>query len=307
MNPNGIMSFPPVIDSSMRSSFVACPHQFFRRYIQFLQQPHRSIHLHFGAAFADGISAFREAFYRDGMPTMDALGIGAKAIVKTWGDFPQEVEGSAKSLYRCVGALESYCHQYPPATDHVKPYIENGMIHTEFNFALPLPIKHPQTGEPILYAGRFDMLGDMGGLKVIEDDKTTSQLGATWGTQWRLRGQFTGYVWGAQEYGHRIDGIVVRGISILKTQYGHAEVIEQRPMWMIDRWRLQMLKDVQRMIDCWRNYAQYGNAYEWDQDLDSACSSYGGCQFLDVCTSPNPDQWLSQYEEIPYDPLGVAE
>ena len=163
------LTFPPVIDSSMRSEFISCPHSFFRRYIQGLQLPHRSIHLHFGSSFADGIAALRAAFYRDNLPLEDAMAVGAAAIVKAWGDFPEEVEGSAKSLYRCIGALDSYCAQYPPATDHVRPVIERGAIHTEFNFAVPLPIRHPQTGEPLLYSGRFDMLGDMGGLKVIED------------------------------------------------------------------------------------------------------------------------------------------
>jgi hypothetical protein len=141
------------------------------------------------------------------------------------------------------------------------------------------------------------MLGDMGGLKVIEDDKTTSQLGPSWGTQWRLRGQFTGYAWGASEFGHRIEGIVVRGISILKTQYGHAEIIEQRPAWMIAAWKDQLLRDIHRMIACWRE------GY-WDQDLDTACSSYGGCQFLDLCTSATPDKWLPNYEARPFNPLG---
>ena len=301
------LTFPPVIDSSMRSEFISCPHSFFRRYIQGLQMPHRSIHLHFGSSFADGIAALRAAFYRDNLPLEDAMAVGAAAIVKAWGDFPEEVEGSAKSLYRCIGALDSYCAQYPPATDHVRPVIEQGAIHTEFNFAVPLPIRHPQTGEPLLYSGRFDMLGDMGGLKVIEDDKTTSQLGPTWGTQWRLRAQFTGYAWGASEFGHRIDGIVVRGISILKTQYGHAEVIEQRPRWMIDRWKLQLERDIHRMIEMWKMFSLDYNPYEWDQALDSACSAYGGCQFLDLCTSADPAKWLSQYETTHYDPLGATE
>ena len=298
------LTFPPVIDSSMRSEFVSCPQAFFRRYIQGLQQPHRSVHLHFGACFAEGLATFRKQFYGEGQPFEDAFATAAATLVAAWGDFPESVEGSAKSLARCVGALEAYLAQYPPATDHVKPLLANGVLHTEFNFALPLPINHPETGEPLLYSGRFDMLGDMGGLKVIEDDKTTSQLGPTWGTQWRLRGQFTGYAWGASEFGHRIEGVVVRGISILKTMYGHAEVIEQRPKWMIQSWLRQLWRDIGRMIDCWRDYQEIGPA-GFDQALDSACAAYGGCQFLDLCTSEHPERWLSQYDRQSYDPLGV--
>jgi len=292
-------SFPAVIDSSMRSQFVACPHSFFRRYMQGLQRPGTSVHLHFGSCFADGIAAFRRAFYLDRHPTDIALGIAAAEIIRRWGT--AEFTHPTKSLETCLGALEAYVAHYPPATDHLKPLIQDDTIHTEFNFGLPLPIRHPVTDEPLLYAGRFDMLGVLHGTgKAIVDEKTTSQLGDTWGNQWRLRAQFTGYAWGAAEFGHAVDCVVVRGISILKRGFGHAEVIEQRPQWMIAEWKDQLLRDIRRMIATWKDG-------HWDKSLDSACSSYGGCTFLDLCTSEHPDRWMGDYEVSHYDPLGSVE
>lgn len=301
------LTFPSVIDASMRAEFVSCPHSFFRRYIQSLQMPGRSVHLHFGGAFAAGIAAFREAFWLDHLTQDEALMAGMNAISKFWGH--ETFDHPSKTYERCIGALEAYVNQYPPATDHLIPLVENGKIHTEFNFAIPLKINHPETGEPLLYSGRFDMLGVLqGGTKVIEDDKTTSQLGPTWGQQWQLRAQFTGYAWGAEEYGHRIDGVVVRGISILKTMYGHAEVIEQRPKWMIRKWQDQLNRDIHRMIQLWQSFNDCGqNPDEWDRNLSDSCSSFGGCQFLTLCTSERPEKWLGNYGVQPYDPLGVQE
>lgn len=303
------LTFPQTIDSSMRAEFVACPHSFFRRYVQGLSKAGDSVHLHFGAVFAAGLAEFREAFWLRGDTVDQALAAGMQTILTKWGDV--EFAHPAKTLDRCLGALEAYVSHYPPATDHLTPLVTDGKIFTEFNFALPLPILHPETGEPLLYSGRFDMLGMLqGSTKVVEDDKTTSQLGASWGEQWRLRAQFTGYAWGAEEYGHQIGGVVVRGISILKTMYGHAEIIEQRPKWMIRKWQTQLHRDINRMVELWRE-ADFLSAERrpevWDQNLSDSCSAFGGCQFLTLCTSEHPDRWLGDYEVRHYDPLNVQD
>lgn len=302
--------FPPVIDSSMRSEFIACPESFNRRYLQGWQRPGRSIHLHFGAVFAAGMATFRNAYYgvfdsADGSYNVDqALGVAAARMVTEWGDYePNTAFPSTKTLESCLGALESYVAQYPPATDHIQPARSpTGDLAVEFSFALPLPIAHPQTGEPLLYSGRFDLVGQMGTTLVGVDEKTTTQLGPTWGQQWRLRAQFTGYTWGARAYGYDLQGFVVRGVSILKRGFGHAEVIESRPQWMIDRWYHQLCDDVRRMVDLWQARRDFERP--WPQALDSACGSYGGCQFLDLCTTEHPEKWLDDYEQHHYDPLG---
>jgi hypothetical protein len=281
----------------MRGEFVSCPTAFNRRYLMGLQRSGRSIHLHFGAAFAKGLEAMRRSFYLEGANQQNALGAGITAATVAWGDY--EDNHPTKHYASLIGALEAYVAQYPLATDHVKPMLTaDGDLGTEFSFALPLPINHPQSGEPLLYSGRFDMLARMGNEAYIEDDKTASQLGPSWGQQWRLRAQFTGYVWGASEFGYNIQGAIVRGISILKRGFGHAEVIEQRPLWMIKRWHEQLLRDVNRMIRAW-------DSGEWDLNLDSSCASYGGCQYQDLCAVEDPSKWLADFEQVHYDPLAV--
>lgn len=294
--------FPPVIDSSMRSEFVACPHRFYRRHIQgFTHDGDKSIHLHFGGCFAAGLEAFRRAFY-DGLQDTDAaLIVGTRTIIHKWGARPPESFPTNKTLEKCIGALESFVAQYPPATDHCMPARSpTGGLMLEFNAAVPLPISHPDTGEPILYAGRFDQVCNYMGLLMGEDDKTTSQLGASWSAHWRMRGQFTGYCWLAREFGLPLQGFVVRGISILKNSFGHAEVIEQRPDWMLSKWHTQLLYDIRHMIECYQ-------AGFWSQNLDHACADFGGCAFLPLCSSATPERWESNYVVKHYNPLEKPE
>lgn len=140
------------------------------------------------------------------------------------------------------------------------------------------------------------------GLVLIEDDKTTSQLGASWSRQWDLRSQFTGYKWGAgKAAGIHIDGVLVRGVSILKTKYDTLEAITYRPDWQIDRWYAQLHRDIKRMIGCWEE------GY-FDFNLDHACTEYGGCPFKQVCLMKDAEQLLDQmYQRRKWDPITRTE
>ncbi len=171
----------------------------------------------------------------------------------------------------------------------------------EFSFAEPLSLPHPETGDPILYCGRMDMLCDYENMHLGEDDKTASQLGASWPRQWDLRSQFTGYVWGAARAGIKLDGFLVRGVSILKTKYDTLEAITYRPQGQLDRWYDQLIRDAKRMIRAWEE------GY-FDFNLDHACAEYGGCPFRDVCQMREPEQLLSmRFERRRWDPIARVE
>ena len=171
----------------------------------------------------------------------------------------------------------------------------------EFSFLEPLEILHPESGDPLLYSGRMDMMCDYQGLKLGEDDKTASQLGASWARQWDLRSQFTGYVWGAARAGIKLDGFLVRGVSILKTKYDTLEAITYRPGWQIERWHEQLLRDIKRMMRSWEE------GY-FDLNLDHACAEYGGCPFRGVCQMRDPLPLLQQqFEQRKWDPVARTE
>jgi PD-(D/E)XK nuclease superfamily len=296
-----IIPFPHAIDSTTLAAFRSCPQKAFRTYFQHYKPLGESVHLVAGKAFAEGIEFARRAFYEQNLSPDDSIASGLAALINSYGDFQCPPE-SAKSLERTAGALEFYFQSYPLGVDSATPLqFPDGRSGIEFSFAQPLPINHPITGDPLLYTGRADMIAHFAGGVYIYDEKTTSQLGASWGKQWEMRSQFTGYCWAAREFGYNPSGVIVRGVSILKTKYDTLEVPTYRSDYEIDRWLRQVCEDLDRMMWAWkRGY--------WDYNLDHSCAEYGGCSLLQVCKSPNPDQWLETYfERRVWDPLARRE
>jgi len=301
------LTFPDVIDSSMRAKFVECPRSFFHQYMEGIVKKGTSIHLTFGASYARGLEVFRKSYYGAGDITIpEAIALAHHAAAEEWRstDTPETGLHPTKTLDRCLQAITATISQYPPEIDHITPHFENQQPCVEFTFALPIGINHPETCEPLLVSGRFDMLARLSdptslapGAFYVFDDKTTSQLGQSWINNFRLRGQLSCYVWGARQFGYPVAGAIIRGISILKTSFGFAEVIENRAPWQVAAWEEQMRSDIYRMILCWdRRF--------WDQSLDTACTSYGGCQFLDLCANHDPEPWkAADFETNHYDPL----
>jgi len=288
--------FPEVIDSSMRATYRACPQKFYQEYILNRKRPGISVDLHFGGCFAKAMEIIRTAFYQDGKSLEESMMLGATEAIGMWGDFvPPEKKN--KTLPRLVEAIAEYFQEYPPLSDHIQPWRAAGKPCIEFSFAEPIDIKHPTTGNPILIAGRCDMVGDYHGGCYPVDEKTTTQLGPSWLKQWHLRGQFTCYTWACKRAGYPAIGAIVRGMSILKKSFGHAEVLELRPQWMIDRWYVQFCDDVESMIRDWeRGY--------WSWDLDKACADYGGCAYQDLCRVENPEPFAkTEYEIRKWNPV----
>lgn len=293
--------FPRVIDSSMLSSFRKCRHKFFREYIQHWKHPGKNIHLHAGGAYAHALEAARIAYYVEGTSIPEAEMRGAEALREFWGDFIPDFD-TPKTLERMLGALDFYFANYPMDTDSAVPAeLPGGKKGIEFSFAEPLPINHPTSGEPLIFAGRADMIVDLAGALYLEDDKTTSSLGASWAKNWEMRGQFSGYCWAAQAIGMPVAGVLIRGVSILKTKYDTQQVLSYRADHEIARWYDQSLRDIEAMIRCW-------NEGYWDFDLDDGCASYGGCGFMQPCKSPDPDSWITPvYEQRVWDPISRQE
>jgi PD-(D/E)XK nuclease superfamily len=289
--------FPQVIDSSILADYKACATKFRLAHINEHKPKGLSVHLHAGAAFAKGMEAARTAYWIGGKLNEDAVAAGLGALLAHYGDFDCPAD-SAKSAERMAGALEYYFSQYPLGEDGTEPIVfASGRRGIEFSFAQPLPIPHPDTGDPIIYSGRMDAINSYAGGVFVTDEKTATQLGQSWARQWDLRSQFTGYCWGARENGIKVDGVLVRGIAILKTMYNHAEAISYRPEWQVDRWYNELLTWVGRMV-----YDYKADAYL--HNLDHSCAEYGGCMFKTVCSSQDETPWLETYfERRHWDPI----
>lgn len=309
-------TFPSLFDSSMLASYKACQVKFWRTHIQHWKPIGESVHLVSGGAFAKGLEAARKAFFSGirmvPIPVLNeanritgytwedqpcesgnaalALTIGLAALMAKYGTFECPAD-SAKSLERTMGALEFYFDHYPLTWDDSVPILlANGSRAIEFSFAHPLPILHPETGDPILYTGSMDAVIATLGDTFICDEKTTTQLGATWSSQWDLRAQFTGYAWGCREAGIRVAGAVVRGVSILKTKYDTLAPVTYRPEWLIETWYSEMLETIDEIVQKWKTG-------KWRHNFDESCQAYGGCGLKRICLSQTPDPWLETYFE----------
>lgn len=293
--------FPHVWDATMVSNLRSCPTRLRYAFLEHWKPKGISVHLHAGKAYARGLEVARRAFYSDGEASAIAVARGVDACLLEYGDFECPPD-SSKSAMRTAGALEYYFQCYPLETDPARPATLGDRSGIEFSFAVPLPdTAHPETGDPLIYCGRADMVADFAGKRYVFDDKTTTQLGASWSRKWDLRSQFTGYCWAAREHGWPVAGVLVRGISILKTKYDTAQAITYRPDWQLERWLAQTLHDINRARAMWESGL-------WDLNLDEACTEYGGCPFTLCCTSQEPDTWLRAYfERRKWDPLTRTE
>lgn len=292
--------FPQVVDSTILGAFRSCPHKAFREYVQHFKGRGRNVHLHAGAAYAHALEVARRAFYIDGLDPRLAESMGLDALYEAYGEFECPAS-SAKTRERMMGALSFYFANYPMETDAARPAKISDRHGIEFSFAEPLPIDHPVTGEPLIFSGRCDMIVDFAGGLYLEDDKTTSSLGPSWAKNWEMRGQFSGYSWAARNAGLKPKGVLVRGVSILKTKYETQQVTSFRSDYEIDRWYDQTMRDLERMIHAYKTGV-------WDYNLDEACSSFGGCQFMDACKSSSPENWLTTgFEQRVWDPLAREE
>lgn len=296
--------FPTVIDSSLIAAWRSCHRKCNMDFFEHWKPRTPSVHLHAGAAYAKGMEIARTAFFLEGKSQPEAIALGGMALVQAYGDFQCPPE-SAKSLERTLGAFEYYFSAYPLDQDRAVPVrLPSGKAGIEFSFAEPLEVQHPETGDPLIYVGRMDMLAEFNGATFGEDDKTTSQLGASWSRQWDLRSQFTGYCWGAKRAGIPVVGFIVRGVSILKTKYETQQAITYRPQWMIDEWYEQLVtRDLPQMVQEWESGS-------WGAALDHACNEYGGCQFRQVCLAAPEGrvQWLeTEFERRRWDPVERTE
>lgn len=320
--------FPAVIDNTMREDWLNCPHSFFRRHVQGLRlvklgepgteptEP-RSINLHFGGALAQGLEGTRLTWHLTGNED-EALAQGAADLMRAWGDEPLPAPTTrteeAKTLDACLLAHAGYFREWPLDDPMQTVAVVDGRPLVEFSGACPIPgCFHPTTGEPILYAGRFDAVLSRFGVLWGLDDKTTGSAveSDNWRSQWRLRGQFTGYCWLADAWGYHIRNFLVHGVQVLKTRCNYSEAVLDRPDWKINVWVKQLQDDVRNMVLQYENFLKYAHdisySHPFPQALGHACHSFNTpCSYLsNLCDQPRPDDFLDNYIVRRWDPLRV--
>ena len=315
------LKFPAILDNTTVSQFAKCPRSFFWGSLLHLKPKNESIHLHAGKAYAVLCEEFRFAYYDKTLATyrdLDASLLRAtRAFFKAYGyDEEQEAneqwEATAKQPMRMLECFLAMLDEYPPATDPIQPYMIDGKPAVEKSFSVPLGLNHPDTGEPLLFHGRFDMLAEYMGQIFVFDDKTTSALGPQWNKQWEFRSQFTGYCMGAQSFGVKVAGAIVRGHCILKGSFKFAQPITYRKDFQIQQWWQDLHALAHQMIESYQR-AKAAQAKQTELIMtrehfpclgtfNDGCNAYSGCPYRELCGATHPQRWLGEYQVRVWDP-----
>ncbi len=308
-----LTDFPRGVDNVMRTAWDACERKFLLAHIFNLRSTDPSIHLVAGGAYAKGLETMRREFFSGNTDRTSYLGKALIAAIREWDKrLNDPLEDSAKSLTNVLCALVYYLEQFPLEHEILVPLRNQDGPFVEFTFALPLSGEtHPQTGDPVLYCGRFDQFVDYGGAPAPFDDKTASQLGGSWVSGWALDSQLTGYIWAARQYGIRSSSAFVRGVSFLKRGFGNADAIEHRTDYEIEQWHRTASRNLSDMKQRYVEWADgdFKNPFEvFAPSLGQACKAYGGCPYLDLCRKGNWEQWIEpKYHVYIWDPLAATD
>ena len=282
--------FPRSVSASSLSTFKACARK--SEYYTFMRWVPRekSIHLHAGAAFASAIEAARRSFYVDSMNAEQSIIAGVRTLWFEYGDFECPPE-SNKSCMNLTHAFIGYFDTWPLGLDPITPLVLASGTAIEFDFTADLLITHPTSGDPILYTGRADMLGQFQSSLWNVDEKTTSGIGPAWARKWSMRSQFLGTIWAAAQYGHKLQGTIVRGIAVLKNQNKTAEHLAPANPHMVERWYVSTLATVQLMIRAWERN-------EFPYNFDDACIAYNStCEYMPLCQAQDYKKWLMYFSQ----------
>lgn len=114
----------------------------------------------------------------------------------------------------------------------------------------------------------------------IADHKTTSALGEEFYNRIKPNHQYTGYVMAAQKVlGINTNKFMVNGIQVAKTKSEFARQVTERNEEDFKELELAVKNAVATYLVSYEDH-------QWPMHAPNPCSNYGGCQYLNVCNSP---------------------
>lgn len=308
-----LIPFPTQIDSTILTSIRACAQQAWRAYGQRLKSPGIDPDLHFGECYAHGLATSRLAYYRDGFSEPNAIDLGLTAMTQRWGDYepPEKNEKPhVKQWTRCYEALVTHFERYPLSDPLFRPLMRGGIPSIEYSFASPTSVMHPQTGDPILYTGKIDLILEGAGQVILVDDKTSS---SNFKIEWGLRNQFMGYIHRLQEKGVKVDEFWIRRCFIYTKECDHQLHMVTFQPHVIARFIEQRDRTIYRFVQMWLFYARLvedNDPEPWrafDYNFGDACNAYKGCPFQRLCMAKDVIAHEQLYEHNDWTPVDLED
>lgn len=183
-----------------------------------------------------------------------------------------------RSVSQGVKILIAYFKHYHNDGFSVLNHNGKPCIEQDFSFII-----HEDSQMVIEYFGRIDVImqNKQTGITVIADHKTTAALGSQFYSRLKPNHQYTGYVLGAKQcLGVDTNLFMINGIQVAKTKTEFARQITERDETDFHELKLAVIDSVLRL-------RSYHDRKEFPQNAPEPCSSYGSCEYLDVCQANN--------------------
>ncbi len=297
------MRFPAVLDSTIMKEWTRCRYSAMQKYFMGKRPADGNSHdLNVGLAIASGMETTRKLFYMEGMSDFDAIENGILKMIDVYGD---DVPESVKSISRCKEIFNLYFKKYPLDNNFGLVPIELGV---ECKFSFGIGVNNPDTGDEILYSGRFDMIAkeknpdpffsmsEEEGTWIV-DEKTTKMLfGANWMYDYDLDWQMIGYKWASEKMGHKIDGIKIRKLVMGKKRIDPLVDLPEITVRIDDK---TVLSWEENMIEIAKDMVHSYNNNKFFKSFGNACNEYRGCDFRSICMNLPEPEW----KEVRWNPL----
>jgi len=300
---------PIYIDYSIFSTLQTCEEKARLAYHKHLRPLAEPPAMSFGSAFHAGVDAWHRT------RTVQGARAGFLTEVKRRGSIlPLSMDADEKrSIERGIYLLECYIEKYENETYEILRRSDDGKPYVELAFAVYFM---DWRNRPVHYTGKIDALKRslVDGRTRIFELKTTAR-GLSWYLdQVRPNHQISGYYFAAQTMGldpagavwdcvyisdrkpdPRKGGWMTFGIDMDK-DFGRRET--RRSEVDID----EFVSDLRSVTTRWLSL-QESSLKRWTRNAPGACYMYGGCQYLEVCsTNLNENVIHSKFREEKWAP-----
>jgi hypothetical protein len=273
-----------VFDNSIIETMARCPRRGFYSYWLNRAVTKKSHPLSWGSAVHKFMEVLEGRYLTDGQDLTQASTYRSEAIkagATYWSeDPPLGHKRDWMTMERLIKTFDA-CFEFWLREKNMG---QRQVLHTEQAFTITLP-----NGRE--FGGRIDQLLEWNGRLWIRDFKTTSRMGATYGSQFDLSHQFSGYTYAARELsGRKVDGVIVNTIynTKLKGPEVHEHLVTRKDA-ELEQW-LESIQFEMSLID------QYEAQDIWPMRT-VACNDYGGCPYQDGCKKgywSHIDHWLKE-------------
>lgn len=190
---------------------------------------------------------------------------------------PWESTHEKKNLESLVRTIIWYFDHYRDDAYKVAQ-LGDGKAAVELSFRFRLPFD--AYGEPAIYAGHLDSIGEFAGTGYFLDRKSTGySLSQSYFEPWNTNSQMTGYTMASKLVWHQpVAGGILDAMQIGTTFTRFGRHLVHRNDEQIDEWITGLNFTIQQSM-------QFHDADFWPMN-ETACGNYGGCEFLGICGKP---------------------